>query len=206
MRVAESWKIGHEGLDNGVIVIVAQQDRRARIEVGYGLEGTIPDAIAARILREHMIPHFRAGEMDAGIEAGVDALMAAARGEEIPLEQRPFRGGSAVAPDDLPRLLFAVFLGAGIGGVFRRTRTLRVAASAGVAGLLGLFLLEAIPWAGLAALLGGALGLFAPIGPLSGGRRTGGGGWVGGSSGGFGGGGFSGGGGSFGGGGASGSW
>lgn len=84
IRVAESWKIGKKGFDNGVILLVAKNDRKLRIEVGYGLEGVLPDAIASRIVREVIVPHFRANDFTGGIEAGVEAVIKVTRGEPIP--------------------------------------------------------------------------------------------------------------------------
>jgi uncharacterized protein len=83
IRVAEKWKIGKKGIDNGVILIVALRDRRLRIEVGYGLEGVLPDAIANRIIQEVIVPHFKANDFPGGIEAGVDAIMNTIKGEPI---------------------------------------------------------------------------------------------------------------------------
>jgi len=88
MRIAEAWKVGQKGLDNGVILTVAPNEREVRIEVGYGLEGVLPDAIAARIIRERITPEFRAGRMDAGIAAGVQAIESVVEGEQLPLPQR----------------------------------------------------------------------------------------------------------------------
>ena len=96
LRVAEAWKLGDAKRDDGAIVVVASEDRRARIEVGYGLEGVIPDALAARILREQMVPWFKRGEMGQGVQAGVQAVMLAARGEVVPPSREPTsRGGQA---------------------------------------------------------------------------------------------------------------
>jgi uncharacterized protein len=85
MRIAEAWKIGQKGLDNGVIFTIAPNERELRIEVGYGLEGVLPDAIAARIIREQVTPEFRAGRMDAGVVAGVRAIESVTEGEQLPL-------------------------------------------------------------------------------------------------------------------------
>lgn len=213
MRVAEAWKIGQAKIDNGVIVIVAARDRRARIEVGYGLEGVLPDAVAARILREHMIPEFRAGAMGRGVERGVDAIMAAARGEALPA--RPKR---AARSDESPfgGLLFASMFGTIFGSAIGRKRSWLAALSGGgIAFAVGFLITTSLLIAGLAAFFGGAFGLAMASGALdhmSHGRGGGygygrGGGFGGGGFGGGGfGGGFGGGGGGFGGGGASGSW
>jgi len=84
MRVAEAWKIGRKSLDDGVMLTVAPNERELRIEVGYGLEGVLPDAIGARIIREQIAPEFRAGRMDAGVVAGVRAIEAVTEGEVLP--------------------------------------------------------------------------------------------------------------------------
>jgi uncharacterized protein len=79
-RVFESWKLGRKGKDNGVLVIVAPADRRMRIEVGYGLEGTLTDAAAARIIRDRITPRFKANDFDAGVSEGVAAILATLEG------------------------------------------------------------------------------------------------------------------------------
>ncbi len=216
MRVAESWKIGHEGLDNGAIIIVADKDRRARIEVGYGLEGVVPDAIAARILREQMFTSFRAGRMGEGIINGVGSVMRAARGEEIASDRRPTGRGVPAHRDFLGTILFCGILGGMLGaGLARHSRMVGAGIGALAAFALAFLMLQLVPFAGASSLLGGFLGSMGGgmgTGPSRRGRRViysypsrgwGGGGFGGG---GFGGGGFGGGGGGFGGGGASGSW
>lgn len=81
IRVAEKWKVGQKGKNNGVILLIVKNDRRIRIEVGYGLEGTLPDALAGVIIRQEIAPHFRAGQFYQGIDAGLNGIMAATRGE-----------------------------------------------------------------------------------------------------------------------------
>ncbi len=88
LGIAEAWKIGHKGLDNGAILTVAPTERKLRIEVGYGLEGVIPDAIAKRIIEDVMLPEIRAGGMESGIELGLAHIMAAASGEPAPPRPR----------------------------------------------------------------------------------------------------------------------
>jgi uncharacterized protein len=217
LRVAEAWAPGHRGLDNGILLVVAPRDRAVRVEVGYGLEGVVPDAVAARIVRDHLIPEFRAGRMAEGIEAGVASLCAAARGEEIPAARRPRPGGGASGRSHVDPgavLFFAAFLGMLVGSPFQRARLRPVGGvlGGGAGGLLAWLLLASLGW----ALLAGVIGAFTGWGGLGlggrGGRRGRGGfggrlgdGWPGGG-GWSGGGGFSGGGGGFGGGGASGRW
>ncbi len=83
IRVAETWKIGRKGFDNGVILLVVVKDRKLRLEVGYGLEGVLPDAIASRIIREIIVPRFRANDYAGGILAGIDAVLKTIRGEPL---------------------------------------------------------------------------------------------------------------------------
>jgi uncharacterized protein len=83
IRVAEAWKLGRRGIDDGAILIVAKNDHRLRIEVGYGLEGTIPDAIAKRIIDDTIVPAFKAGDFYGGIDAGVDQIIRAAQGQTL---------------------------------------------------------------------------------------------------------------------------
>ncbi|HEY7510057.1 MAG TPA: TPM domain-containing protein [Vicinamibacteria bacterium] len=178
IRAAEAWKVGRKGIDNGAILFVFVNDRRVRIEVGYGLEGALPDAIANRIVTEQIVPAFQQGRFSQGVEAGADAIMAATRGEYTapaqPAARRRGGGGSILAVVAL--LLFINFV---LGRRMSRGRYMTY----GRRGRRG-------GWGG-------------PIFWGGGGWGRGGGGFGGG---GFGGGGFSGGGGSFGGGGASGRW
>ena len=81
IRVAEAWKIGQKGRDNGVLLIIAQAERKVRIEVGMGLQGVLPDITAGRIIRDVMRPHLKSGNYDQGIAAGVDGIIAATKGE-----------------------------------------------------------------------------------------------------------------------------
>jgi uncharacterized protein len=209
LRVVETWRLGQIGLDNGLLILVAAQDRVARIEVGYGLEGVVPDALAARIVRETMIPRFREGRMGEGISAGADALMRAARGEVIPPERRPVFVPHAPSGDPVAAVFFCAmvggFVGALVGG--RRRRAFGAGVGATLAGVGAWLMIASLFWTALAAAFGGALGAGELGRSLPGGRRGGAwGGGFGGGGGGGGGGGFSGGGGGFGGGGASGRW
>ena len=83
VRVFASWKLGQKGKDNGVLVLVAPQDRKMRIEVGYGLEGTLTDVAASRIIRNVMTPAFRANNFDDGDAAGVAAIVAQLEGQKV---------------------------------------------------------------------------------------------------------------------------
>jgi uncharacterized protein len=84
IRVAENWKIGKKGFDNGVILIVAVNDRKLRLEVGYGLEGILPDLTANRIIRDYIVPPFRSGDFAAGIVSGINAVEKVIRKEPLP--------------------------------------------------------------------------------------------------------------------------
>jgi len=210
LAVAEANKVGRKGTDDGVLLLVAKDDRRVRIEVGYGLEGAIPDAATARIIREYIAPKFRTGDYFGGIGDAIGALTQLINGEPLP---PPVRG----APEDgqggldlQSGLMIAVFVALFLRGILGRTsRWLRAPLGAVLVGGL-LWLLISVGAGILGALVGGVLMLL----PGGAGRSIGGGGWGGfggggwggSSGGGFGGGGFSGGGGRFGGGGSSGSW
>lgn len=208
IRVAEAWKLGRKGVDDGAILIVAKDDRKLRIEVGYGLEGAMPDAIAKRIVREDIAPRFRSGDYTGGINVGVDRMIAVADGEALPPPQaRRGASGSSKSPP-LELLFVAFFVVWGVMSAVKRALGTGLA-SLGVGGIVGVVaaLLLASVVAGLIVAVVAAL--FAAIAWSSGGGR--GGGWGGGfggygGGGSFGGGGFSGGGGGFGGGGASGDW
>ena len=88
IRVADSWKLGKKGFDNGVILVVAIKDRRLRLEVGYGLEGVLPDAIAKQIISEYIVPRFRAQDYAGGIIAGIDAVLKVIKNEPLPQSAR----------------------------------------------------------------------------------------------------------------------
>jgi uncharacterized protein len=163
IRVVERWKLGKRGKDDGVLVLVAKQDRQMRIEVGYGLEGDIPDAIASRIVREVLQPAFKQGDFYGGLDQAFGMLMRAAGGESVlppPRAERRQPGGMKLLFWGVI-VLFWLLSGAGRGGRGRGA---------------GAFL--------LGAGMGGGFG---------GGGRRGGGGGFGGGGGGFGGGGSSGG-------------
>jgi uncharacterized protein len=222
IRVAENWKIGKKGFDNGAILLVARDDRKLRIEVGYGLEGVMPDAIASRIIREVITPRFRSGDYAGGIEAGTEAILKVTRGETLPERTRtaptPSEGASLITILMITAML-ALFIG------MTRRRLLSGAFGGAASGLvttlfasggLGLVLFPALIVGALLGAVGAALGTGTAGNQWVGRPRSRRGDWGGGvfpggyGGGGFGGGGggggFSGGGGGFGGGGASGSW
>jgi len=218
IRLAEKWKLGRDGVDDGVILIVAKADRQVRIEVGYGLEGAIPDAYSKRIIERIIIPEFRAGHFFDGINEATDALISLANEEDLPL---------VTAQDSTPSrksrrgfgglVFFGIFIYFILLGVLAKrlgkfkgslVTILIFSIVTAIAAGIGAAIIVAIITSLMALFTGGGGG-----GGTGGGRYYGGGfiggGLGGGSFGGGGGsfgGGFSGGGGSFGGGGASGGW
>lgn len=195
IRVAEAWKLGRKGVDDGALLLVAMQDRELRIEVGYGLEGALPDAVAKRIVSDTIAPRFKQGDFYGGIDAGVDAMIRAAGGEALPPPRpaaRDREGLSGTMQEVIFGLAFVV------GGVLVALfgRLLGGLLAGGIAGGVAWLLMSSLT-------IGIVVGVLAFFAALSGGR---GGGWGGPRGGSWGGGGFSGGGGGFGGGGASGRW
>ena len=212
IKVAETWRIGVKGRDNGVILLIAKAERKIRIEVGRGLEGKLTDLVSGRIIRGEINPRFRAGDFDGGIRAGLSAIMAAVRGEYRAVPRDLRHGGKSPSP------LYALFLFVLVAAIFLGAISRLLGGVAGGVGLpiiahfvipgLSLPLLIAIGVGGF--LLGLLLASLFGSGGFGGGPFIGG-GFGGGYYGGNGGGSpdngdFSGGGGDFGGGGASGEW
>jgi len=225
IRVVDEWKLGRgevngQRVDDGALLLVAKNDRRVRIEVGYGLEGALTDATSRRIIAETITPLFRQGQFYAGINAGLDQMIRVIDGEPLPPPDRQWRGGAQQIGSSLPVLIFFVLIASIIlRGIFGRG--LGAVATGGATGALAYVFSHVMPialFAGGLAFLFTLLTGFGGRGWYSGGgRHRGYGGWgYGGGFGGLGGGGFGrgggfgggfgGGGGGFGGGGASGSW
>ena len=200
IRVADAWKLGRKGVDDGVLLLIARNDRKLRIEVGYGLEGAIPDAVAKRIVSEIITPHFKQDDYYGGIRAGVDRIIKVVDGEPLPEQKSsPSKDGGGVSGD---WLAIGFVLAVVVGGA------MRALLGPFVGGIVAGSVAVVVAWLLFASLMMALVaGLFVFIFTLLG--RHGGGGWSsgggGGGSGGSGGG-FSGGGGGFGGGGASGNW
>lgn len=197
LRVAEQWQLGRADVDDGVLLLVALQDRELRIEVGYGLEGAIPDATANRIIDEFIVPRFRADDYAGGIITGVNRLAGLIEGESLPPAKK--RGIGDAFNSILP-VAFVISLV--LGGLLKQWlgQLPGAAVAGGLVAVLAWFLLGAL----ITALIIGLMSFFFTLlSNSSPGRWSSSGG-----SGGFGrgGGGFRGGGGSFGGGGASGRW
>ncbi|MCV9387500.1 TPM domain-containing protein [Reichenbachiella ulvae] len=209
IKVAEAWQIGRGGVDDGVILIVAKQDRKVRIEVGYGLEGAIPDIYAKRIIDNIIVPEFRNGQFISGIDEGLDALIKLVDGEELPVVTQT-KTKSKRHSFSLGGVLIAAIIITVISSLFKN-KFVKIAISIVLAIIVGFIFSSAI-----ISIVTFVISLLFGI---KGGRGGGGGGYYGGGyygssggfggfsgGGGFGGGGFSGGGGGFGGGGASGGW
>jgi uncharacterized protein len=209
IRVAEAWKIGRKKIDDGALLVVAKDDHKLRIEVGYGLEGSLTDATASRIISEIITPKFRNGDFAGGISDGVERMIAVIDGEPLPAPE-PTQSFSVPAhlEDQLPILLFVAVI---VGGLSRALlgRLIGAVATGGIIGALAWFLIGSLALCAVSAIIAFILTMFSDSIASSGGRS---GGWSGGGGSFSGGssssdsGGFSGGGGSFGGGGASGSW
>jgi uncharacterized protein len=168
-RAYDQWKLGRKGVDDGLLLVVAKDDRRVRIQPGYGLEGAIPDAIANRVIQEYLVPHFRQGDYAGGITDATAVLVKLIDGETLPAPVSDNDGGGRDRSPDWVFALFAAFIAASVVGPVRpraqglaqpvhRRRGRRggvaflgLAAGGGIAALLGL----------VYGLLGVSLGSFA---------------------------------------------
>ncbi|MGB3487753.1 MAG: YgcG family protein, partial [Xanthobacteraceae bacterium] len=162
IRVAEAWKIGRKKIDDGAILVVAKDDRRLRIEVGYGLEGALTDVTSKRIIDEIITPKFRQGDFAGGISAGVDRIIGVIDGEPLPEPKRQQQGANIF--DSLesvgPVAFFAVLV---FGGIFRAMfgRLLGAAVTGGLVGLVIWFLAGALA---VAAIIGAIAFVFTLVG------------------------------------------
>ncbi|BCK87576.1 hypothetical protein MIZ01_1361 [Sideroxyarcus emersonii] len=207
IRVVDAWKLGRKGVDDGVLLLVAKDDHKLRIEVGYGLEGALNDATAKRIVSEVISPYFRRGEFYRGIDAGVSAIIQVVEGESLPPPAPKASPSSGNGSDSLGQLLGIGFIIFMVGNIILRQLLGRLPSGLIVGGVIGLLVwatLFSVAWAIAAAV---AAFLFSLLFGTSGWGPSFPSGWGGGGSWGSGGGGdFGGGGGGFGGGGASGDW
>jgi uncharacterized protein len=207
IRVAEAWKIGRKKIDDGAILVVAKNDRKLRIEVGYGLEGALTDITANRIIDEVITPKFRSDDFAGGISSGVDQIIRVVDGEPLPEPQRPRPSSNLLNHVDPAFLIFGGII---LSGILRGVlgRLLGALAAGGVVAMVIWFLAGSLVLSGILGLVAFLFTMFVDSTAASSGFGRGG-GFVGGgsfSAGSSDGGGFRGGGGSFGGGGASGSW
>jgi uncharacterized protein len=190
IRVAEAWKIGRKGVDDGLILVVAKDDRRLRIEVGYGLEGAIPDSLANRVIDERITPRFRDGDFYGGLRDGVDQLIRLAEGEKLPPPKAAPGAGRASRGSAfdylIPGIVFIVIAGGVLKAMLGRLPgSLATGAGLGVIA----WVLFGLTVAAVAAFIGFLLA-FVNTGTGRGGRWSsgsgaswGGGSWGGGSSG-----------------------
>ncbi|WP_166210095.1 TPM domain-containing protein [Cognatiluteimonas telluris] len=208
-RAFDQYKLGRKGVDDAVLVVVAKDDRRVRIEPGYGLEGAIPDAIANRIIQEYLVPKFRADDYAGGLADATAALTRLIDGEPLPAPMADNTPAGRDGGDWVFALVVAFAVAQIVRGIFGRAPSLlRGVLGAGVAGAAAWLISSLL----LVGGIGAAIGFFLALARPSAGGFARGGGFGGFGGGGFGGGGFgggggwSGGGGMSGGGGASGSW
>jgi len=200
IRVAAAWKVGRKKIDDGAILVVAKNDRKLRIEVGYGLEGALNDVTAKRIIDEVITPKFRNGDLAGGISAGIDRIVGVIDGEPLPVPRQESSGLLNHIDPLNPFALFALFV---VGAILRATlgRLIGSAATGGMVGVLAWFIAGSLAASLILGVIAFILTMFGETIASSGGGGT-----YSGSSSSSDRGGFSGGGGGFGGGGASGSW
>lgn len=206
IRVAEQWKIGQQQFDNGALLLISKGDRKIRIEVGYGLEGSLTDLMAGRIIDQIITPAFKKGNFDKGVRQGVDAMVKAVMGE---FSQADFKKSRKSSSNDFGGIFigFLFFCIAILRPLAAKHPILSALVGAVVFPLVGLLMGAGIFLLIVLFILGGIIGYIMTNFPETSGGHSGGSwnsGYSSGSSGGFGG--FSGGGGGFGGGGASGGW
>jgi uncharacterized protein len=213
LRVAEAWKIGRRKIDDGAILVVAKNDRKLRIEVGYGLEGALNDVTAKRIIDEVITPKFRSGDFAGGISDGVNRILRVVDGETLPAPAQREQNSSGLFSNIDPFNPFLIVGVIVVGGIFRGVfgRLFGSLATGGLVAAIFWFIAASLSLSAISGIIAFFVTMFSDAMMSSGGAGRGG-GWVSGGGGGYSGGsssdsgGFSGGGGSFGGGGASGSW
>ena len=221
-RIGDSWKIGRNSIGDGLLLVVAKNDRTVRIETTKALEGAIPDLAASQIIETAITPRFKQGDFAGGLDAGTDQIMARITGENLPTPQQGSARRGSGGGFDWTTLAVFLFFAVPIGGRVLSSvlgRKLGSVATGGAVGVLAWLFTSSLIIGGVAAVAGIVFALISGLGTLAGmgqGGRSSGWGASGGLGGGFGGGGFgggrggggfgSGGGGNFGGGGASGNW
>lgn len=174
VKLFEEWKIGKQDIDNGILFLVAVEDRVARIEVGYGLEGALPDAVAARILRNEVLPRFKQNDFEGGIRAGVSSIEDAVRGEYAGTPDEANGAGTLFGS----ALFFLYILGVFFVRIFSTTKSwwLGGVIGAGAGAVLGVVLSWTLIGTALSVALLGSVGLLidyllsrrGPFGPFQG--------------------------------------
>ena len=217
-RVTDAWQLGRKGVDDGVLFVIAKQERKIRVHTGRGVQGTLTDILAKRIVADIVSPKFRTGDFAGGIDEGVDAILKAIEGESLPLPPTKPKGkGKVDTVSSYGDFLWLAFFLVPVGAMFLSNLVGRFAGAGltgGVTGVAAAWIFGSIAFGVVAAIVAFIAGLMLGGGvrgvhPGGWGGGYGGGGWSGGGwsgGGGGGGGGFSGGGGGFDGGGASGDW
>lgn len=211
-RVTDEWKLGRAGVDDGVLFVIAKQERRMRIQTGRGVQGVLTDALSRRIIADRVSPRFRTGDFAGGITDGVDAIMKAIEGESLPPSTKTAARGRVDSFSSIENFFWLAFIIVPVIGMVLRSlvgRFLGAGLTSGVTGLAAWLIFGSVLLGGVAAFVAflavlfmgmtGANAMRGGLGGWSGGGSWGGGGSGGGDS-------FSGGGGGFDGGGASGSW
>jgi len=174
IRVAEAWKIGRKAIDDGALLVIAKDDRRLRIEVGYGLEGALTDVTSQRIIDEIITPKFRSGDFAGGISAGIDRMIRVVDGEPLPEPKRQQEGVNVL--DNIesvgPFAFIAVLI---LGGIFRAMfgRLLGSAVTGGLIGLVVWFLAGALAVALIVGVIAFVFTLIGDSVVSSGGGRGG---------------------------------
>jgi uncharacterized protein len=208
MRVAEAWKIGRKGVDDGIVFVIAKDDRKMQILTGPGIQGVVTDAMSKRVIAEFVAPRFREGRFADGVYNGVDKLAALVEGEALPPPPTKKRASKSVDHEDF--VMLAVFAALFVAPMLRALvgRFVGAIATGGVTGLAAWFIIGGLIFPIVLAVIVTVVALFAGLmnfrrggGWHGGGWSSGGGGWSSGGSDSF-----SGGGGGFDGGGASGDW
>jgi uncharacterized protein len=213
-RVGSTWKIGRKDIGDGLLLVVAKNDRKLRIEVARALEGAVPDLAAKRVIDQAISPRFRQGDFAGGLDAGLDQIMALIRGEALPAPEADAKSNRNQTGFQWMDLAVFLFFAVAVGGTIVRRilgNKLGSLAMGAVAGTIAMVITSSLGIAVLAGILATVFTLISSMrqfaqGPSRGGSSWGGGGWGSGGGGGGGGGFSSGGGGGFGGGGASGGW
>lgn len=159
IRVADAWKVGQKGRDNGVLLVIAQAERKVRIEVGLGLQGVLPDITSGRIIRDVMRPYLKSGNYDQGIAAGVDSIIAATKGEFKGTGQTVKKDAARKASPSFVTMLLGAVIAVALLGLFSRYL-------GGAGGAIGLPLASYLAFPGMGVitlLLLGIFGLFAGL-------------------------------------------
>src|SRR5665213_1852667 len=168
IRVAEAWKIGRKKIDDGAILLVAKNDRKLRIEVGYGLEGALTDVTSQRIIDEIITPKFRSGDFAGGISDGVDRIMSVVDGEPLPAPQPRQQRGSGSQGSDFTSFLnpfnpFSIIIVLVLGGAFRKIfgRLFGSVATGGLIGAIAWFIFGSMIVSGIAGIIASIFTMFS---------------------------------------------